>query len=354
MAEYRLVAIKGGQFLGELSALDRRLELRLERPSMLAFRINAANPTAAFLTELETDIVVFRDGVKILRTVMTGARDVIDEDSHYIEVSAMDYRGRLAFRRVLSDQTFTAEDDVNIAWQAVVNAQAETNGDMGIVRGVFPAGITLTGTFPAGISVAEAIDLVANVDDGFDWDVDEELRFNIYRVRGTASGLILDYGGLVSEVQREFAATDFANSVRLSGDPSIASVIAGTGDATVGRWDRQAGFPQVDNVTLLTGLAVDELDRASTESVTFRVRLRSSEGLQRWGGPSAIGLGDTIRLVVKSNRLDVNEVTRVREIDVTVSDDGAEDVSFVLDGPRRTFQERINSILQRLTELERQ
>lgn len=354
MPDYRFVAFDGATAIGELAALDRRIEFRLERPSMAMFRINAEHPSAYFFTELATDIVIFRDGIKIARNVVTSTRDIIDEDSHYIDVTTMDYRGRLAFRRVLTTQTFTAQDDTSIAFQAITNAQAEPNGDMGITLGVVPVGVPLTGSFPAGISVADAINLVANVDDGFDWEIDEELRLNVFRVRGRVADRILDYGGLLKGVSREFAAAEFANSVRASGDDSIPSVVAGAGDAVVGRWDRQVGFPQVNNSTLLTGLAIDELNRSVDQSVTFSVRLRQSEGIQRWNGLSDIGLGDTIRLVVYANRLEVNNLTRVREIDVTVSDDGGEEVTFVLDGPKRTFEERINQVLNRLTELERQ
>jgi hypothetical protein len=140
----------------------------------------------------------------------------------------------------------------------------------------------------------------------------------------------------------------------VSGDETVSSIIAGEGDATLGRWDRQIGFPQVNSQTLLAGLALDELSRSRDEATTTRVRLRNAEGVQSWGGFSDIALGDIIRLVIKSNRLDINELTKVREIDVTVSDEGREQVFLVLDGPKRTFQERINDVLQRLTELERQ
>lgn len=354
VGNYQFVAFRGSQALGELAALDRRIEFRLERPSIVGFRINAAHPTALFVRELTTDVVVYRDGRALFRGVITATQDTIDEDSHYVDVTVMDYKGRLEFRRVLDAQVFTSELDVDIAWEAIDNAQAEPNGNLGIRRGVFDDGVELSGAFPAGISVAEAITLVANVDEGFDWEIDPTLRFNIYRSRGKPSNRILDYGGLVSQVTREFAAGDFANSVRVSGDDSIPSVIAGEGDASLGRWDRQIGFPQVDSSTLLAGLALDELSRASDEALTTRVTLRSSEGVQSWGGFSDIGIGDTVRLVIQSNRLNINEQTRVREIDVTLGDDGREDVSLVLDGPRRTFQERINNVLQRLTELERQ
>jgi hypothetical protein len=354
VADYRLVAIKNGQPLGELAALSPRFEFRLDRPSMFSFRINALHPTAAFVSELDTDILVYRENVKTLRGVITSTRHIVDESSHYIEVSGMDYRGRLAFRLVLNDQVFVSEDDVDIAWQAIDDAQNETGGNLGITRGIIPAAEVLTGAFPAGISVSEAIDLVANTDDGFDWDISPDLQFDIFRPRGTNRDRILDYGGLVSEVTREFSATDFGNVVRGSGDDSIASVIAESSDLSLGRWERQVGFPQIDNFSLLTGLTLDELNRAENQAITYRVRLRSSEGIQRWGGVSDIWLGDTVRFVVRSGNLDINELQRVLEIDVNVGDDGREDVFFVLDGPRRTFQERINDVLQRLTELERQ
>lgn len=354
VGNYRFVAVRGSQPLGELEALNRRIEFRLEQPSIVAFTINAEHPSARFVQDLAVDVIVYRDGLPLIRAVITATQDSITEDSHYIEVTAMDYRGRLEFRRLLSAQVFTEELDVDIAWAAIVAAQAETNGDLGIKRGRFDDGEELSGAFPAGISVAEAIDLVASADEGFDWEVDSDLRFNIYRPRGRARQRVLDYGGLVAEVQRQFAAGDFANSVRVSGDETIASVVAGDGNPVLGRWDRQVGFPQIDSPTLLTGLAIDELSRAQNEAVTTRVQLRSAEGVQTWGGLTDIGLGDVVRLVVKSNRLDINELTRVREIDVTVSDDGKEEVVLILDGPKRTFQERINDILQRLTELERQ
>jgi hypothetical protein len=354
VSDYRLVAIQDGQLLGELAALDVRLEFRLDKPSLFSFRLNALSNSAQWIEELSTDILVYREGQKILRGVVTSTRHDIDESSHYLEVSGMDYRGRLAFRLVLDNQVFSADDDVDIAWQAIDDAQSETGGNMGITRGLTPAGVTLTGAFPAGISVANAIDLLAKTDDGFDWDISPDLEFDIYRPRGETKNRVLDYGGLVSRVNREFAATDFGNVIRASGDDSIASAIVETTDLTLGRWERQVGFPQIGNFALLTGLAVDELSRSENEAVAYRIRLRAAEGVQRWGGKSDIWLGDTVRLVVRSGFLNVNELKRVDEIDVTVTEDGREDVFFVLEGPRRTLQERINNILQRLTELERQ
>jgi hypothetical protein len=345
--------MQGGQALGELSALDKRFELRLDRPSTLTFRVHADSLLASDLTSLSTDVMVYREGVQIQRFVIVSDRDVLTADSHYIELTCVDYRGRLESRLVLADQTYTAQDDVDIAWDAIVNAQAETNGNLGITRGLTPTGVPLTGSFPAGTNVRAAIDLIADVDDGFDWDIGPDLAFNIWRGRGSAKPRILDYGGLVTDVQREFIIRDFANVVRVSGDPAIASQVVGSGSAALGRWEAQVAFPNVANSTLLTGLAADQLNRFSTEATSYQVRLRESDGVQQWGGTSDIDVGDTLRLVIQSGRLDVNELQRVQDILVSVSDDGKEDVTLTLDGPRRTFHDRITAVYERLTELER-
>lgn len=353
MPDYRFVAMEGASAVGELTALDRRLDFRLDRPSTLSFRVNAESTLASTLRELGSDVLVYRDGVKVLRCVLVSSRDMLTADSHYIEFQGVDYKGRLESRLVLTAQPFTTEDDVDIAQAVIDNAQALTNGDMGITAGVRPAGVPLTGEFPAGLNVTAAINLIANVDDGFDWDIGPELTFDIYRPRGVVRDRVLDYGGLLSEVDREFRVGDFANVVRASGDDTIASVVAGSGDVVLGRWEAQVGFPSVANSTLLSGLAVDALNRFSRPTA-FKVKLRSGEGVQRWGGTTDIGLGDSLRLVVKSNRLDVNEVQRVQEISVSVTDDGREDVVLTLDHPTRTFGERISDVYDRLTELERQ
>lgn len=353
MAVYEFVAYQGSSALGEIAALDVRIDLYLDRPSQLSFKVNGEHPSAEWLTELTNDVVVWRDGVKLARFVILSARDELDGERHWVNVGCGDYRARLEHRIVLTQQTFTAEDDVDIAWDLIDTAQGQTNGGMGITRGVYPAGVSLTGGVAPGVKVREAIDILSDIDDGFDWDIDADLRFNIYRSRGESRQRVLDYGGLVREAQRDFSVTRYANVVRTSGDDTTSPVIVGTGDASVGRWESVAGYPQVSDQLLLAGLAIDEQSRAADEAYAFSVTLRDAEGVQRWGGLGDIGLGDTIRIVMKSGRLDVNEVKRVLEIHVNVGADGAEAVTLTLEGREMTFAQRIDRILRRLDALER-
>lgn len=354
MAVYEFVAYQGSSALGVISALDRKLDLYLDRPSSLQFKVNGLHPTAEFVEELSTDVVVFRDREKIGRFVMTSVRDEIDATSHYVTVNAFDYRGRLSRRIIKTQQTFTAEDDVDIAWNVINTAQSDTNGGMGITRGVYPAGVSLTGGFAPGVRLDEAIDILADIDDGFDWDIDADLRFNIYRPRGETRQRVIDYGGLEKTASRNFAVERFANVVRVSGDSTVTPVVEGTGSSSVGRWETEVGYPAVNNQTLLDGLAIDALASAGEDAYAYSVVIRDTDGIQRWGGPSDIGLGDTVRLVLRSGRLDINELKRVTEIHLGVDDDGGEEVTFVLDGIEPTFAQRIQRVLDRLKDLERQ
>jgi len=354
MADYTLVAFQSGSALGEIDALDVRYDLYLDRPSTLQFKVNGKNPTAAFIDELATDVLVYRNREAIQRFIVTGLRDELDESSHYVTVNAFDYRARLARRFIKTQQTFSAEDDVDIAWDVIDTAQAETNGGMGITRGVYPPGVSLTGGFASGVKVDEAIDILANIDDGFDWEIDADLKFNIYRPRGTTKQRILDWGGLDKKASRTFAVERFANVVRVSGDDTVTPVVEGAGSSSVGRWESELGYSAVSNQTLLDGLAVDALSRAAEDAYAYQMTLRDSEGLQVWQGPTDIGLGDTLRLVIRSGRLNVNELKRVTEIHVVADESGGEQVTFTLEGVEPTFAQRIANVLRRLDELERQ
>lgn len=354
MATYEFIAFRSGAAVGELAALEPRLDFYLNRPSTLQFKVNGRHPTAEFISELSTDVLVYRNREKIGRFVVTALRDDIDESAHYTTVNAFDYRVRLARRLIKSQQTFSAQPDVDIAWDVIDTFQGETNGNMGITRGVYPPGVNLTGGFAAGVRGDEAIDILANIDDGFDWDIDADLKFNIYRPRGTTKTRVLDFGGLDKAASRAFAVERFANVVRVSGDGSVTPVVEGTGDSSVGRWEAEVAYPQVSNQSLLDGLAIDALSRAGSDAYTYSMTLRDSDGIQVWGGPTDVGLGDSIRMVIRSGRLNVNEVKRVTEIHVVADDDGGEAVTFTLEGVDPTFSQRIQRVLRRLDELERQ
>lgn len=353
MADYKFVLLQAGVARGELRALDAALTLRLDEPSDLVLRVNGLSTEAALLQPLESDILVYRDGVKVMRCVVGAVQDTLDAQGHYVDVNAVDYRGRLDRRILLADSNHNNEPDVDIAWDLIQDAQSATGGGMGISLGAVPTGVNRKLTFLAGETVRGAIDRIANVDNGFEWDIDPELQFVAWRAaRGENRGRVLDYGGLAAAVRVNTDPTLFANAVRVVGDSTTAASVQTDIVAGVGRWDTETNLPTIDDQDLVDATAARVLTDGATDWVAYEVLLRDALGVQQWNGLGDIGLGDTVRLVVRSGRLDVNEDLRVRTLNVRLDGNGGEFVTLQLGGRRRRVDDRSRDVERRVNDLE--
>jgi hypothetical protein len=340
-------------------ARNRALDLKLSEPSTASFVIDGRSEQAAEILELATEVSVFRDRELLFRGFVGATSDNITEDRHDVQVTVVDYRGRLDRIILDNDITYTTELDRNIGWELIDDAQAKTGGDLGITRGPALSGLTSrTITFTGGISVREALDRLASLAPGFDWDITPEREFVLFDERGSDKGVILDYGGLVSAVSVNFDPSTYANAVRVSGDPDAtnAQFEAATdiGDRPEGRYETQLGLTDIVTNPTLAARATRLLAEREAIKSSFQVTLRNGDSdLIRWGGLDDIGLGDTCRMVVRSGRLDINRLVRVFEIRVTIGADNNETVTLTLDAPEETFVDRIRRQQARLEVLER-
>lgn len=351
MPNWSFVAIQNGQTLGEIAALEPALNFRLTDRSDVSFRINGDHPTALFLSEFVTDILVYRSSVPVFRGTVGSVVDSADGTGYYLRVSAADYRSRLERRILKADVTFTGEDDTDIVADLIGDAQAEASGDMGITVQPDGSPTVRTVTFRAGETVAECVNLLASLDGGFDWDVGPDLVLRTFRRRGQDRGRVLDYGGALRGFTISSDPARFANSVRVSGDALTAQ--ERTDFSTVpSRFETQTGLPLVGDQQVLDDFADRLLEDRLDDWRTFELVLRQSDAFQAWGGLSDIGLGDDVRVVVKAGRLDVNELQRVQQITVTLGEDGREDVRLSVRGPRREFTDRFRELSRRLDALE--
>jgi hypothetical protein len=351
VAEYKFLAVRDGDILGEIAALDRQISFRLRDRSDVTFRVNGEHPTAQLIREFDTDILVYRGPDPVFRGTVGAVVDSADGTGYYLRVSAADYRARLDRRILKAPVTFTNEDDTAIVASLIATAQGEVNGGMGLTVVGDDAPVQRTVTFPAGESVWDAIDLLSSLDGGFDWDVLPDLTLQTFRPRGRDRGRVLDYGGALRGFTVSGDPSAFANVVRVSGEGLTAQVRS---DFTVfpRRFESQVGLPLVGDQPILDDFA----DRALTEGLanwqTFELVLRQSNAFQAWGGLLDVGLGDTVRVVARIGRLDVNELQRVEQITVVLDEDGREDVMLSTRGRRREFTDRFRELSRRLTALE--
>ena len=339
-------------------ATGRKVTWRLTAPSDASFSLDGTSRDAERIEELVTDLWVFRNGFPLYRGRVGPTSDSHNGDAHGVSVTTADYRAVLARRALFEGDTltYTAQDQALIAWNLISTTQAR--GTLGIVRGHGQTtGVARDRTFEPGEYVAPYIDALSKVQDGFDWDVTPTattaLNFDVwYPQRGSDRQVVLDFPGALKSFNRSVDPAQYANSVRVSGDETLAPVRADAADIGTrdeGRWDTQVGETTIREAATLTARAQAELAKAQTITPAWTVTLPPNT----WGGPDHIWLGDPVILAVRSGRLDVVASYRVQEVSLDLGDDGTATTSLALGAvpPDRRFQ--LRHVNQRLTSLER-
>lgn len=358
----------GGHQLAITEAKSRRLTFRLTEPHDVAFSIDGRHPQADDIDELATDIHVLWTSsggdTRILYRGRAGTSgDTLDPNAHTVEVTALDYRALLHRRRLYSSSTlvYTGQDQALLAWNLIQQTQGQPGGDLGISRGLGQTtGVTRDRTYEPGDSIGERVQELAQVMDGFDWEISpasaSALHLDVfYPQRGGDRGVVLEYGGLVRAVRREVTSADYGNALRYTGTsdplPLAAQELeaADVASAPQGRWDLVFGDDGLTTQEALDDRAIWQLSQSQVVRPTYTLTLRAGS----WDGPDHLWLGDTVRVVVMSGRLAVNTVLRVHEIAVSLGDSGDEVVEVTVGGPRQSFKTRPTITDRRLTNLER-
>lgn len=366
----------GGHELALTEATDRKYTARLGDNSDLSFSIDGRHPQAEGIAELSTDVhLLFTDtnGTTILDRCRIGQTgDDIDENSHKVTVTCLDYRAVLAARRLYSDATltYTATDQAEIAWTLVEYTQGKTGGNLGIAKGwvgTLPTNVLRNDrTYEAGDSVGDRIKELAELIDGFDWDITPTsasgLRMDVwYPQRGSDRGVVLILGGLAQEVHREPSTAAYANALRYTGAAgddvtpgptaveSEATDLASADAFPEGRWDAAFGDDGLTTQAQLDERAAWQLEQSQVGAVAYTVKLQRGA----WDGPDHIWLGDTVRLIIPSGRLAVDTAARVHEVAVDMDGNNGETVTLTLGGPRPDFTRWPSAIEKRLKNLER-
>lgn len=396
-----------GSITRELNAASsRKVTFSLTEPHEASVVIDGFDLAAREIVELATDLYVFRrrdleDARELLYRGRIGkTADSISADGHEVTVPSTSYKGVLKRRLLMTgfssaNSAYTVGDSsgngrgqrwgvgntINgspspsidqmvIAWELVDGIQQLSNGDLGIVNGVGQSSGKLRDrTFQMGDPIADQIDSLSDVIDGFDWDItptytngSSGLKLDRwYRARGIVRNEVLAYlqsGSNLRSVQRQVDSSDFANAIRSKGRaPESSGSVQGVEPAPVeryatpgpeGRWDKLFD----EDSTTAAGLAERADWRVADASLirpSYTVELKPGV----WRGPDHFWLGDTVKLVVQSGRLNVQTDVRVQTIDISIDDNGDESVSVTLGYPKKDFKSKLSSIDRRLSRLER-
>jgi len=335
--------VPGGVFMELPSARSRSLSLRCDPAASdeAAFTLSGSAPEGAFIGELDTDLVVQRDDETLFRGRIGPTGDSLDAIRHDAQFTALSYRELLRRRALLTAGTlsFTTVDQALIVWSMMDYTQGLPGGYLGIGRGAGAAGggSDRTVTYQKTDYIYDNIVALAQMDNGFDWNVTCEegpadLRLDIF-----PGGLLEDHGVIlewgdnqVGKVTRSFDPSTYADVLYLTGASSagltpVTVTKAGIATLPEGRWESVVSTSEVIQLALNlrgTFLANDVMRLLAT----YTVELKPGA----WKGPDHIWPGDQLRFRLRTTRLDVNLLYKVTQLDIALGDAGDERVTLTL------------------------
>jgi hypothetical protein len=363
-----VVADTHGNAIGEITnATARQVSWYLVDAGTVSWQMDAMDPQAAMMNEGFTDLMLYRDTRLMYRGRIGSSQDTLgspntgggsgDPDTHTVQFSAIDYRGMLGFRLIPDSPAWgpwNNEDQGQIAWNLIQRTQAQPGGDWGITHGLWTPSVQRTLPIgDPGSLVEGAINQIAEVDAGFEWEVDPTLKFNIWPIpsqgiynqlgRGQNIGMQLTYGDNVMAALRSLDTTQYANVVRYAGAGSLVSNqnIVSMGLApqfgTEGRWETEQSDTNVTTQPMLDIAARVRLVFAYSMTPSYSMTLTHG-----WWDPTQIWLGDIVTLNMQHGRLGETFSARVSEIDLYQGDNASEETIVI------TVGRRMGSLLRRL------
>lgn len=316
---------------------DLTLTRRLNAHSTVTFKVPVTETGADQLLIAERAIKVYRSGV--LRFYGKISEPLMD-DENWVTVTAHDPFFFLTRRRLPADLTTTADAGA-IAW-GLINTQ-NGRSTTRIRQGTIASSVTRARTYVEGEIVAEKILQLAEVDDGF-WFLINPVdgvpgTFGEFDVRyptpgGSALGATFQYGdetvGNLASYSREQNLP--LNRVRATGASEGENVLTAyrQDNASISQFDMiedDRSFPTVIHTATLDEHALEELHPQPRVLYTGDIVDQSDNSLGDVFVPALFDdfdVGDTVSLVIRHGRVDIDTQPQIADAVVKVTDSGAE------------------------------
>jgi hypothetical protein len=371
-----------------VDARGRRLDQAWNTAAQLTFTLNEDSPAAKMIVELTQDVMAWRwddqtgADVCVFRGIITQGEDELTEQSATVTFTCHDYLKMFERRLVTSTIALTGFDQDTLANVLIGQATSPqaSNGTSFLPGGFLPvysvavnpagasrgaSGILRDRTYPPQTVIYEALDDLARVISGFDYDILpaagrppvspwpylDALRI-FYPYQGILrSSPALVYGSTVSGVTRTVNSGDYGNYWRVLGnngssDPAAPQLFseawnADSNDITripIGTWMTGDNAADVSIQSTLDQQAQGDLALAGLVVPSYSLTLRP--GAYSWGNPN---MGDVVPLVIQKGRLNVSTTVRVLGISYDIGDDGEEDVSLTVGRPQPSFLKLITA-----------
>lgn len=314
----------------------------LNRPGGFAATLPLRHPkaTRANLDPGRTAVYVERDGVIVWGGILWTAKASVEGAT--VEVGGEGFWSYFRRRLVRTTKAYAAADQCFIARDLVAYAQAQAGGDLGVVVGTETSGVLRDRTYwhYERKNVGEAVEQLAAVQGGFDFNVDVAWVGGVvtktlqvqYPRRGRATATVFELGSNIEGLDQEIDATRQANVLDGLGAGEGSSMLI----ATVSDLSVVPPYPLLEDVVTYkdTSVATTLQLSALGELVARSTPVERLPTLLAHAGPdTVIGsfiTGDTVTVRGTAGYLSVDQQMRITNYEVTVDQNGREAVGLGL------------------------
>lgn len=303
----------GGTVLGKLTDLeDRKVNVYINQPGDVQGTLDLLSEQCqrSWLQPGVHELLVQReddDGVKLdVETIfqLATAEPVLDEEgSGHVSFGWLGILSYLSngFIGPAYAQAAVAQDQA--AWNIISTVQAKANANWGIVNGSDTASQPSKSIEqPDERDAKEALQALAEREDGFDYNIDTAGEFHTYypsRGSNKTQSVVLQHGVncTVTNLQEDASPGAIINWVRVKGGNGTSAVAEDVASQLVyGRREAVVSYTDETSPTRLQQYANAIIARRSTPSIVPVVELDTEHSDYEFG---AVWLGDTVRLIVQ-------------------------------------------------------
>jgi hypothetical protein len=288
------------------------------------------------VTDLVSDIVLLRGTVRMYRLRVLDSEDVLSREGHTVRLTCVSYEEILRVGRIIYTTAEMTGDQLSLAWDIVQLAQARQ--DLGITRYTTPVGTSKTVQLIAGATTAETIDKFAAEDDGFDWWIDQDLKFHCQEPRReTVIDAEWSWGAEIAEMSKQSSVESYVSATYVTGATSEVTIPGGAtypppspavrevDTMPYGRWEKTFSYPNIVTNASLVKRADWHL------GVGSRLRPVYSVVLEQGVWSPSVKLGGVVSIRAQANdRVNFKVPARIEELQLAITADGGETVSMLL------------------------
>ena len=311
------------------------LDKNIDDGCTFTFTVPGFSPEAAYISELDTDVWVYRGGLLDQRfRIVQVNQSWGPSGEDVISVQAVCYRRLLGSRYVVSALQFDQISQGDIIWALIDHTQSQLNGDMGITVGDLGPTVLRDRTYEVGQNILDVIVDMTNVIGGPTWDIDENLELVVSRADlypFNPAPIVL--GATANALSRPSSASKFGNVAVVSGNGQETAIVVaeavGLPSDPRGRWERRASYPSTVLQDTLQGHAEGLLTEFQAATTIWQVDVAQ----ERYFSDAQYKLGDYVELVQPASTAAVvgqpatKVVGQVMAIQVRQSNSGDVDVS---------------------------